>query len=56
MIYLSDWGVTRDAWLSLKNMGLSILLSNGVVIIGLISSLVLTFILLPRILERERIS
>ncbi len=79
MMYLSDWIETKDAWLSLKRKGLSILLSNGVAIIGLIpaafsngigaetakpfavailtgliSSLGLTLILMPRILEREK--
>jgi cobalt-zinc-cadmium resistance protein CzcA len=78
MMYLSDWIETKDAWLSLKRKGLSILLSNGVAIIGLIpaafsngigaetakpfavailtgliSSLALTLILMPRILEKE---
>ncbi len=80
MMYLSDWNTTKDAWKSLENKGLSILLSNGVAIIGLIpaafsngigaetakpfavailcgliSSLILTFILMPRILEREKL-
>lgn len=79
MMYLSDWHETKDAWLSLKRKGLSILLSNGVAIIGLIpaafsngigaetakpfavailtgliSSLILTLILMPRILEKEK--
>lgn len=78
MMFLSDWLETQDAWESLKRKGLSILLSNGVAIIGLIpaafsngigaetakpfavsiltgliSSLFLTLLLLPRILERE---
>lgn len=79
MMYLSDWRQTNDAWLSMKKKGLSILLSNGVAIIGLIpaafsngigaetakpfavaillgliSSLLLTLVLLPRILEKEK--
>jgi cobalt-zinc-cadmium resistance protein CzcA len=79
MMYLSDWRQTNDAWLSLKKKGLSILLSNGVAIIGLIpaafsngigaetakpfavailmgliSSLLLTLLLMPRILEKEK--
>jgi heavy metal efflux system protein len=80
MMFLSDWEETQDGWLSMKRKGLSILLSNGVAIIGLIpaafsngigaetakpfavsiltgliSSLILTLILLPRILEHESI-
>lgn len=78
MMFLTDWIETRDAFLTLKRKGLSIVLSNGVAIIGLVpaafsngigaetakpfavailcglvSSLVLTLVLLPRILERE---
>lgn len=36
MMFISDWIKTKDAWLSLKNKGLSILISSGVAIIGLI--------------------
>ena len=36
MMYISDWIKTRDAWASLNNKGLSILVSSGVAIIGLI--------------------
>lgn len=36
MMYLSDWVHTRNGWESLERKGLSILLSNGVAIIGLI--------------------
>lgn len=78
MMLLSDWIESGDIWVTLRRKGLSILLSNGVAIIGLIpaafsngigaetakpfavailcgliSSLVLTLFLFPRILERE---
>lgn len=81
MMYISDWVKTQDAWLSLNNKGLSILVSSGVAIIGLIpaafstgigsetakpfavailcglvSSLFFTLVLLPRILEKERVT
>jgi heavy metal efflux system protein len=36
MMYISDWVKTQDAWASLNNKGLSILVSSGVAIIGLI--------------------
>ena len=36
MMYISDWVKTKDAWQSLNNKGLSILISSGVAIIGLI--------------------
>lgn len=36
MMYVSDWVKTKNAWLSLKNKGLSILVSSGVAITGLI--------------------
>lgn len=36
MMFISDWIKTKDAWLSLNNKGLSILISSGVAIIGLI--------------------
>jgi cobalt-zinc-cadmium resistance protein CzcA len=80
MMYISDWVKTQDSWKSLNNKGLSILVSSGVAIIGLIpaafstgigsetakpfavailcgliSSLFFTLVLLPRILEKERI-
>jgi cobalt-zinc-cadmium resistance protein CzcA len=81
MMYVSDWIKTQDAWKSLNNKGLSILVSSGVAIIGLIpaafstgigsetakpfavailcgltSSLFFTLMLMPWILERERIT
>lgn len=81
MMYISDWIKTQNAWQSLNNKGLSILVSSGVAIIGLIpaafstgigsetakpfavailcgliSSLFFTLVLLPRILEKERIT
>lgn len=80
MMFISDWIKTKDVWLSLNNKGLSILISSGVAIIGLIpaafstgigsetakpfavailcgliTSLFFTLVLLPRILEREKI-
>jgi len=36
MMYLSDWVKTQNAWASLEHKGLSILISSGVAIIGLI--------------------
>jgi cobalt-zinc-cadmium resistance protein CzcA len=36
MMYISDWIKTQNVWVSMNNKGLSILVSSGVAIIGLI--------------------